>query len=94
MLLWKQGSRVSQWEGGDYDMCVCACESNSSVYLAACWQGEILISSLKEENMLGNNTRIKQKHATKPIKNQQSNLPMKGYEDGLRVLWLFVRHTL
>lgn len=94
MLLWKQGSHISQWEGRDYDMCVCAWESNSSVSLAACWQGEILISSLKEKNMLGNNTRIKQKHAAKPIKNQQYNLVIISWGWDMCVSGLFVTHAL
>lgn len=46
---------------------------------------KILISSLTEENTLGNNTGIKQTHAIKPIKNQQSNPPMKGYRVHVRV---------
>lgn len=45
---------------------------------------KILISSLTEENMLGNNTGIKQTHAVKPIKNQQTNLPRKGYRVHVR----------
>lgn len=64
MLLWKQGSRAGQWEGGDYDMCVCVCEINQTV--VSIWQrvdGGGLISSLKEENTPGNNTRIKQTNA-------------------------------
>lgn len=36
MLLWKQGSRAGQWEGGDYDMCVCVCEINQTV--VSIWQ--------------------------------------------------------
>lgn len=43
--------------------------------------GDFLISSLEEENTSGNNTRIKQTHAAKPIKNQQFNLPVKNYEE-------------
>ena len=65
MLLWKQGLHAGQWEGGDYDMCVCLCEINQTV--VSIWQrvdaragGGGLISSLKEENTRGNNTRIKQ----------------------------------
>ncbi len=82
MLLWKQGFDRGQWEGGDYDMCVCVCELIKQWYLSGSVDGgDFLISSLKEENTLGNNTRIKQTHATKPIKNQQSNLHMKGYDE-------------
>lgn len=52
--------------------------------------GRMLISSLKEENMLRNNTRIKQTHAAKPIKNQQSYLPTKGFEECAPGLWRFL----
>lgn len=39
MLLWKQGFCPGQWEGRDYDMCVCAWESINQrfFYLAVCW---------------------------------------------------------
>lgn len=63
-------------------MCVFVCKWIKQWYLfdSVLTGGDFLISSLKEENTLGNNTRIKQTDATKPIKNQQSDLPMKGYE--------------
>lgn len=64
-------------------MCLCVCELIKQQYLSGSvlTGGDFLISSLKEEDTLGNNTRIKQTHAAKPIKNQQSNLPVKGYEE-------------
>lgn len=64
-------------------MCVFLCELIKQWYLSGSvlMGGDFLISSLREENTLGNNTRIKQTHAAKPIKNQQSNLPMRGYEE-------------
>lgn len=50
----------------------------------AIWQRvdtrQILISSPVEENMAGNKSGIKQTHVVKPIKNQQFNPPMRGYE--------------
>lgn len=81
MLLWKQGFCSGQWQGRDYDMCLCVRINQTA---ASIWQRvdtrQILISSLMEENMLGNNTGIKQTHGVKPIKDQQSNLSMKSYE--------------
>lgn len=73
----------SQWEGRDYDMCVCVCELIKQWCLSGSvlTGGDFLISSLKEENTLGNNTGTKQTHTARPIKNQQSNLPFKGYEE-------------
>lgn len=64
-------------------MCVFVCELIKEGYLSGgvLTGGRFfLISSLKEENTLGNNARIKQTHAAGPIKNQQLNLPMKGHK--------------
>ena len=77
VLLWKQGSHSIQWEGGDYDVCLCVWINQTVVSIWQCvdW-GRFLISSLKEGNTVGSYTRIKQTHTARPIKDQQSNFPI------------------
>lgn len=74
-------------------MCVFVCELIKEGYLSGgvLTGGRFfLISSLKEENTLGNNARIKQTHTARPIKNEQLNLPVKGHKGCVRVC----THTL